>query len=93
LIYLLTERFKKRAVILIGFVVVCSGLFLTGPSKLLGLYNNSSLIYLGLSIMGLGAGMITIPVLPEVIDSVEENFPGLEESVLHNQLTGVFMAV
>ena len=85
MIYLLTERFKKTAVIFMGYSLICLSLFFIGPSKLLGFYNSPAYIYLGLSIMGFGAGMITIPIMPEMIDSVEERYHNeFDEAVLHN---------
>ena len=45
------------------------------PSKLLGIYNSPALIILGLSLMGFGCGMIIIPVMPDMIESVEEKHP------------------
>lgn len=92
MIYLLTSRFKKTGVIFIGYCSLALALFFVGPSKLLGFYNSPSYIYIGVMIMGLGAGLITIPVMPEMIDSVEEIYPDLDEIELHNHLSGVFLA-
>lgn len=92
LIFILTSKFKKTAVICFGYAVVSIGLFLIGPSKLLGLYNSPSLIILGLSFLGFGCGMIIIPVMPDMIESVEEKHPKIDETVLHNNISGLFIA-
>ena len=72
IMYLFTEKLPKRAVILIGIVLMAIGMFFVGTSKTLGLENNPAMIILGLMIIGASAGMISIPVLPEMLDSVEE---------------------
>ena len=72
IMYLFTEKLPKRAVILIGIVLMAIGMFFVGTSKTLGLENNPAMIILGLMIIGASAGMISIPVLPEMIDAVEE---------------------
>lgn len=63
-----------------GYLFLCVALFLCGPSKLMGFYNSSTYILLGLSIMGFGAGMITIPIMSEMIESVEEKHSEFDES-------------
>ena len=81
---MLTEKLQKRAVILLGFTIISVAVFLIGPSKLLKMNNSPVLIILGLSVMGFGCGMIIIPVMPEMIESIEEIAPGLNELHLHN---------
>ena len=42
--------------------------------------------------MGFGAGMVIIPVLPEMIESIEEKYPEMDENALHNIISGLFIA-
>jgi len=72
LMYLFTERLPKRAVILIGILMMSIGMFFVGTSKSLGLENNPAMIILGLMIIGASAGMISIPVLPEMLEAIDE---------------------
>lgn len=72
LIYIMTSKIRKTGVIFIGYLCITIGLFLIGPSKLLGLSDSPAYIMVGLSILGLGAGMIIIPVLPDMIECIEE---------------------
>lgn len=65
---------------------------LIGPSRFLGLYNSPAFIILGLAIMGFGCGMIIIPVMPDMIEAVEEKYPQMDESELHNNISGLFIA-
>ena len=71
LMYLLTERLLKRVVILIGIVFMAIGMLFVGTSKTLGLENNPALIMLGMMVIGASAGMISIPVLPEMLEAIE----------------------
>jgi len=92
LMYLFTERLPKRAVILIGIVLMSIGMFFVGTSKFLGLENNPAMIIIGLMIIGASAGMISIPVLPEMLEAIKEksdrNFK-IEE--LNNYISAIFM--
>jgi hypothetical protein len=67
----LTSKFKKTAVIIMGYFLISIALFFVGPSKLLGLYNAPAYIILGLAILGFGGGMVIIPIMPELIDAIE----------------------
>lgn len=77
LIYIFTEKLKKSGVIFLGYAITSLGIFLVGTSKLIGIYNSPIFIILGLAIMGFGCGMIIIPVLPDMIDAVEESNPNM----------------
>ncbi len=78
LIYILTEKFKKTTVILFGYLLMAMGMFLVGTSKILGFYNSPAFIIIGLAVMGFGAGMIIIPILPDMLESIEENHPSID---------------
>ncbi len=88
----MTSKIRKPGVILIGYSLLTMGMFLVGPSKLLGIYNSPSFIILGLAITGFGCGMVIIPVLPDMIEAAEERYPFLNEDELHNNISGVFIA-
>lgn len=85
----MTSKIKKGGVILIGYGILCFGMLLVGPSKLLGLYNSPAFIILGLAIVGFGGGMIIIPIIPEMIDAAEEAHPDIEEEELNNNVAGI----
>jgi hypothetical protein len=93
LIYIMTSKIRKTGVILIGYICISFGLFLIGPSKLLGLSDSPAYIMVGLSILGLGAGMVIIPVLPDMIECIEEkSLDHVDEDELHNNISGYFIA-
>jgi hypothetical protein len=75
-----------------GYLIMSTGMFLVGPSKLLGLYNSPAFIVLGLAIVGFGCGMIIIPILPDMVEAVEHKVPGIDEMQLHNNISGLFIA-
>lgn len=83
---------RKSAVLVIGYAVISFGMFLIGPSKLLGIYNSPAFIIIGLAIMGFGCCMITIPVMPDMIEAIEQEYPQLHEEELHNTISGLFIA-
>jgi hypothetical protein len=83
---------RKSGVIFIGFCITCLASFLIGPSKLLGIYNSPALIIFGLAILGVGCGMIIIPMMPDMIESVEERNLEVDEDDLHNNISGLFIA-
>lgn len=92
LIYILTSRLRKPGVICLGYLVISVGLLLTGPSKVLGIYNSPAFIILGLAIMGFGCGLIIIPVMPDMIEAVDERKLGIDEVELNNNISGLFIA-
>ena len=92
LMYLLTERLNKRAVIIIGTVCMSIGMMFVGTSRLLGFDNNPAIILMGMMIIGCSAGMISIPVLPEMLEAIEIN-PDMHYNPddLDNYLSGIFV--
>lgn len=92
IMYLFTEKLPKRAVILLGILLMSIGMFFVGTSRTLGLENSPIMIMVGLMIIGAAAGMISIPVLPEMLEAIEErndrNY-NLEE--LNNYISGIFV--
>ena len=92
LMYLFTERLPKRAVILLGILMMSVGMFLVGTSKSLGLENNPAMIILGLMVIGAAAGMISIPVLPEMLEAIDErNDRNYNLEKLNDYISGIFV--
>ena len=42
--------------------------------------------------MGFGAAMIIIPILPDMLEAVEEEYPLLDQEYLNNEISGLFIA-
>lgn len=92
LIYILTERLRKSAVIMFGYSIASLAMFIVGTSSLFLIPNNPEAVVLGLAFLGFGCGMINIPVLPDMIESVEQVYPALNDSELNNHISGLFIA-
>jgi hypothetical protein len=58
---------------LIGFKLIAVSMLMIGGSDFLQFQKQPVFIFLGLCILGLSVGMITIPALPEMLDSIEED--------------------
>ncbi len=69
LIFMMTQKYTKSAVIFAGYGIISIGMFLVGPSQLLRIIDSEIITLIGLCIMGLGCGMIIIPVMPDMIES------------------------
>ena len=90
--YLLTERLPKRGVIIIGTILMAIGMMCVGTSKLLGFDNNPATILMGMMIIGSSAGMISIPVLPEMLEAIEvSKHLNYDPEDLENYLSGIFV--
>lgn len=90
LLPLITKKFEPRTTMMIGFFILASCCFLIGPSNILGLPNESlPLMSIGLVILGLGAAFTIIPIIPEMLDTVEGKY--LESrSEVSDKFSGIF---
>ena len=68
--YIIIQKIGRRATILLGIILLGVGMAFVGTSKSLGLENNPAMIIMGLMMVGGAGGMISIPVLPEMIEAV-----------------------
>ena len=64
------DRLPKRVFIALSFTGCTISLFIMGPSKLLGFPNDLWIFLLGYAMSGASLGLVFIPILPEVIDSI-----------------------
>ena len=73
-IYLLARYIQKRGLILTGYLFVfCAVLMIAGSPLIPVSVKPSTLIFLGLVTIGLAGGMLSIPILPEMLDAIEED--------------------
>ena len=82
--------FSRRGVIFFGLACFSISIFLLGTSPMLGIIDNPKTILTGLILLGFSAAMISIPLIPEVISSVEIQFPDLVGEDLNNFISGCF---
>jgi sugar phosphate permease len=94
--YLLTQRMKKRGIILIGFIQITIAMLMIGGSDSLFEFQKQPVfIFVGLCLLGLSAGMITIPVLPEMLEAIEEDqelSAKYDLESIENYTSGLFIA-
>jgi hypothetical protein len=64
----------KRLFILLSFVSLTLGLFLMGPSSILGLPNYIWLFLIGLGLTDAAQGFLFIPILPEIIEAFNQRY-------------------
>lgn len=94
--YLLTQRVEKRGIILIGFVLITLAMAMIGGSDQLFQFQKQPVfVFIGLCVMGVSAGMVSIPVLPEMLDSIgedEELGKKYDKEMLENYISGLFVS-
>ena len=67
----LSTIINRRYVVLLAFGLMVLQSFLSGPSPLFGLSNNLTLIVIGVSMMGFNLSMTLVPLLSELIETLE----------------------
>lgn len=74
-VHLLTARWRKRGIIIVGYVFVAVGMLMVGGSRILpGVSEKlSQFVFLGMCVIGAAAGLISIPILPEMMEVYEED--------------------
>ena len=94
--YLLTKRIKKRGIIVIGFVMITLAMLMIGGSDSLFKFKKAPIIiFIGLCIIGMSAGMVSIPVLPEMLEVVEEDkrlSERFDMESIENLISGLFIS-
>ena len=81
---------SRRGVIFFGLSLFSMSLYLIGTSPMFGIRDSPGIIFTGLMLLGFSAAMITIPLVPEVIHSIEDAYPELAGEELHNVISGYF---
>mmetsp|Transcript_11514 Transcript_11514/g.17353 ORF Transcript_11514/g.17353 Transcript_11514/m.17353 type:complete len:134 (+) Transcript_11514:905-1306(+) len=89
----LTTYMSKRGVLFVGLLMQSSGVLITGTDGLSNWYNPGFFVVVGLIIFGFATAMVTIPVMPEILDAIEEEKQAedLNEKSLHENLAGYFV--
>ena len=88
--YLLIQKISRRATIFLGIVALGIGMAFVGTSHTLGLDNNPAMIIFGLMIIGAASGMVSVPVLPEMLEAVKERGLNLDIQELENRISSLF---
>ena len=88
---LLTSKVTKRGCIFIGLCMQSAGVVISGQSSVLHYGNAGIFAIVGLTIFGFGTTFVTIPAMPEILDSIEERKSNFNELALQNRVAGYFI--
>lgn len=76
----LCSLIHRRFVILIGLTCMSFSLILVGPSKLLKVPNDVYIMFIGMFCDGFFSAFMFVPVIPEIIASIEEKQDSLRSN-------------
>ena len=60
---------------------------------MIGVYLSTVKSLLGMQVYSLGMGITNIPVIPEIIEGLEQSHENFNEQALYNHLSGYFIMV
>jgi hypothetical protein len=91
---------QKRGLIIVGLTVIQIAMLMIGGSDTLddvlaNFHGDSFFIFLGLCLVGLSAGLVSIPVLPEMLESIEQDeelASQYELDDMENLISGLFVS-
>ena len=87
----MTTKLTKRCVLAMGLFIVASGVYISGRETILHWDYVPAFVLLGIGIFGCGMAMITIPVIPEILEGIEHDkrYAGkYDEQILYNNMAG-----
>ena len=94
IVFKMIESFSRRGVIFIGLALLVIGTLITGLDKIYSFENPGAFTLAGLAIFGFGFAMISIPVMPEILDAIEDCDDieeDYDEQQLYNNCAGYFV--
>ena len=71
---LLKKRMSKKGVLFIGLTLQSTGVIITGIDQINNWSNPLFFSILGCSLVGIGSGLALIPIMPEILEGIEERF-------------------
>ena len=89
---LLKKIMSKKGVLFIGLTIQSTGVIITGIDQFNHWQNPLFFSILGCTFVGLGSGVAMIPIMPEILEGIEERFQNnYDEITLHNNMAGYFI--
>lgn len=82
---------NRKYLVFAGFLILAVGMFLFGPSKTMGFPNDIKILVSGFALIGFSLAFVTIPVIPEVLDSVTEQYrkENFASATLNDRVAGL----
>ena len=68
----LTNYLPKRGILVMGLAIQTIGAYLLGVEGIYHWYNPGLFIMIGSCFFGFGMALITLPVMPEILEAIEE---------------------
>ena len=94
MMYLLTQRFPKPLVMLIGLTLMGISILLIAQSKIFGITPTSTMIVMGLLLLGGASPMISIPIMPEMLESIEKRVDlNYDPEIVNNLSSSLFVTM
>ena len=85
-------RVTKRGIMVLGLFLQAIGMFITGIEQVKSFHNPGAFALLGMIIYGFGLGMVTIPVMPEILEGIEVEYDNdFNDQLLYNHVSGFFI--
>jgi len=73
---ILCTKWERRYVLLLSCGICAVSLYIMAPSAFLGLPDKIWITFVGLGLLGIGVAGLTVPIMPEMVESVmEDDFP------------------
>jgi len=79
-----------------GLVLMALGMLMIGGSDVFDFQKQPVFIFLGLCLAGLAAGIMSIPVVPEMIEAIREDEKINEKydsEMIENSISGLYISV
>lgn len=68
-----------------------TGILLAGTESIFGYSNIPLYAVVGMGFVGLGMSMVIIPIMPEILEAVEDKHTNFNEVKLQNNVSGYFV--
>ena len=81
-----SEELQRNGLVFLGLICFTLSFLLIGTSPSIGLQNNPSVILLGLLLIGSSSAMISIQILPELIQMIKDKHPSMPDEDLKKQI-------
>ena len=81
-VLILVKKIQKRGVLFIGLSLSLTGTLITGVEHPSNDRITSALVIFGCTIFGMGLSFTTIPVMPEVLEGIENYYSNIDDKAL-----------
>jgi MFS family permease len=90
---MLVKYMPRRVLLFISFFVLALGLFFTGPSYIIFGKDDASYVWMlfpGLALCGIAIALLFIPLLPEILSTVENEEKIFGDTALNDKGSAIY---